>query len=120
MVPVAEYLPGSREHDHTDGWIDERDDIEGGDKTGDLADEAEVFECFHGDRDPVSTVRLNFRTMPDEIGHRGWRLLHLLFDSGNCSFDMFEGGRVASHDGFHFLKVFLIPHVVFSHCRGEV
>ncbi len=44
-------------------------DVEGGYETGDLADEAEVFECFHGDRDPVSTVRLNFRTMPDEIGY---------------------------------------------------
>jgi hypothetical protein len=35
---------GGGEHDHTDGGIDKRDDVEGGDKTGDLADEAEVFE----------------------------------------------------------------------------
>ena len=35
--------------------IDERDDVEGGDKTGDLAYEAEVFECFHGDQGAVST-----------------------------------------------------------------
>ena len=47
---------GGGEHDHADGGIDERDDIEGGDKTGDLADEAEVFECFHGDRGAVSTA----------------------------------------------------------------
>ena len=46
---------GGGEHDHADGGIDERDDVEGGDKTGDLADEAEVFECFHGDRGAVST-----------------------------------------------------------------
>ena len=36
--------------------IDERNDVEGEDKTGDLADEAEVFECLHGDRGSVSTV----------------------------------------------------------------
>ena len=35
-----------------------RNDVEGGDKTGDLADEAEVFECFHGARDTVSTFSL--------------------------------------------------------------
>ncbi len=29
----------------------------GGHQTGDLADEAEVFECFHGDRGVVSTAR---------------------------------------------------------------
>ena len=36
--------------------IDERDHIEGGNQTGDLANEAEVFECFHGDREAVSTA----------------------------------------------------------------
>ena len=43
------------EDDHADRGIDERDHIEGGDKTGDLADETEVFECFHGDLGVVST-----------------------------------------------------------------
>ena len=47
---------GGGEHDHADRGINERDDVEGGDKTGDLADEAEVFECFHGDRGTVSTL----------------------------------------------------------------
>ena len=67
-LPVVEQVPdavhgvlqdrGGGEHDHADRGIDERDDVEGGDKTGDLADEAEVFECFHGDRCAVSTARL--------------------------------------------------------------
>ena len=47
---------GGGKHDHSNRWIDERDDVEGGHKTGDLADEAEVFECFHGDRRAVSTA----------------------------------------------------------------
>jgi len=46
---------GGSEHNHADRGIDERDDVEGGDKTGDLAYEAEVFECFHGDQGAVST-----------------------------------------------------------------
>ena len=47
---------GGGKHDHADRGINEWNDIEGGDKTGDLADEAEVFECFHGDRGAVSTA----------------------------------------------------------------
>jgi len=35
---------GGGGHDHADRGIDERDDVEGGHQTGDLADEAEVFE----------------------------------------------------------------------------
>jgi len=44
------------EHDHPDLWIDERNDIEGGNKSGDLPDEAEVFESFHGAWGTVSTL----------------------------------------------------------------
>ena len=142
---------GGGEHDHADRGIDERDDVEGGHETGDLADEAEVFECFHGDRGAVSTVpsqsphhgnqrqdahreadqrRCEATVLfdllligRDDAQHRGestmrpdsWRLFHLLFDSGNGCLDVFENGRVASHDGFHFLKVLLIPHVVLAH-----
>ena len=47
---------GGGEHDHADRGINERDDVEGGHETGDLADETEVFECFHGDRGWVSTA----------------------------------------------------------------
>lgn len=40
---------GGGENDHADLGIHEWDDVEGGNKSGDFPDEAEVFECFHDD-----------------------------------------------------------------------
>ena len=47
---------GGCEHEHPDGWIDEGDDVEGGNESGEFPDVGEVFERFHGDRGAVVHV----------------------------------------------------------------
>jgi hypothetical protein len=44
------------EHDHPDLRIHKRDDVKSGNEPGNLADETEILECFHGDRVAVSTT----------------------------------------------------------------
>ena len=39
---------GGGKDDHPDDWIDERDHLKGGNESGELPDEAEVFERIHG------------------------------------------------------------------------
>ena len=38
---------GGGEHEHPDRWIDEGDDVEGGNEPGEFSDVGEVFERFH-------------------------------------------------------------------------
>ena len=40
---------GGGEHEHPDRWIDEGDDVEGGNEPGEFPDVGEVFERFQGD-----------------------------------------------------------------------
>ena len=40
---------GCGEHEHPDRWIDEGDDVEGGNEPGEFPDVDELFECLHGD-----------------------------------------------------------------------
>lgn len=40
---------GGGEDDHPDRWIDEGDDVEGGNEPGEFPDVSEVFERLHGD-----------------------------------------------------------------------
>ena len=40
---------GGGEDDHPDRWIDEGDDVEGGNEPGEFPDVDELFECLHGD-----------------------------------------------------------------------
>ena len=48
---------GGRSEDHdANGRFDEGDDVEGGDEAGELADVAQILECFHGTSEPVSTL----------------------------------------------------------------
>ncbi len=46
---------GGCEHEHPDGWIDEGDDVEGGNESGEFPDVGEVFERFHDGSGLVST-----------------------------------------------------------------
>jgi hypothetical protein len=39
---------GGGEHEHPDCWIDEGDDVEGGNEPGEFPDVGEVFERLHG------------------------------------------------------------------------
>ena len=43
------------EHEHPDRWIDEGDDVEGGNESGEFRDVSEVFERFHDGSGLVST-----------------------------------------------------------------
>ena len=40
---------GCGEHEHPDRWINEGDDVEGGNEPGEFPDVDELFERFHGD-----------------------------------------------------------------------
>ncbi len=55
---------GGGEHEHPDGWIDEGDDVEGGNESGEFADVGEVFERFHGDRGFCVNVQAAVRQSP--------------------------------------------------------
>ena len=46
---------GSGENEHPDGRVDERDGVQGRDEAGQLADVAQILECFNGTRRGVST-----------------------------------------------------------------
>jgi hypothetical protein len=46
---------GGGEDEHAGLGIDEGDDVQGGHEPGELAEIAEVFECFHGSRAAMST-----------------------------------------------------------------
>ena len=41
---------GGGEHEHPDRWIDEGDDVEGGDESGEFPDVGEVFELPPDDK----------------------------------------------------------------------
>ena len=47
---------GGGEYEHLDRWIDEGDDVESGDETGEFTDVGEVFERFHDGSGAVSTT----------------------------------------------------------------
>ena len=47
---------GGGKRDHADLRIHEWNDAVSGDEPGEFPDEAEVFECFHGEPGAVSTV----------------------------------------------------------------